>query len=373
MKKIYLDNASTTNVSKAIIAKIKPLLDLQFGNPSSKHFLGIEAKKEVDSARKTLAEEIGVKPYEIIFTSSGTEANALAILGVARASGKKRIIISSIEHSSVYENAKLLEKEGFEVIEIPFLEKKGLDLEFLKKNIDNKTALVSVVHVNSDVGIVNDIRKIAKICNDKKVPFHADALQSFGKMKIQAKNIGIDLLSASGHKIGGPKGSAFLYVREGINIEPIFSGGKQEKGLFSGTQNVPSIVGFAEALKEYRRVDWKNIGRVRDFAEIELEKIGAKITCKNIDRGQTHIHVCFPGIDSEQLVNYLSTKGIYVSTGSACDSNKEDSRVLDKIGVEKSLQRGALRITLGKSTKKSDLTYLIVSVKNYLNRFKKRN
>ena len=370
MKEIYLDNAATTAVNKTAMEAMALYLDKEYGNPSSNHSLGLKARKTMENARKEIAKEIFVKPEEIIFTSTGTESNAIALLGVARASKKRKVIISSIEHSSIYENAQILRKEGFEVVEIPVSEKNGLDFSKLEKEIDSKTALVSIMHANSETGIINEIGRIGKICKEKNVLFHTDALQSFGKLRIQVKSLGIDLLSAASHKIGGPKGAAFLYIRNGIDIKPLYSGGGQEFGLRSGTQNVPAIVGFVVALKEYKKTDWTEVEKIRNVLEKRLEELGGRITGKRLNRLPTHIHVCFKKINGDEIVNYLSTKGIYCSTGSACDSNKKERRILDNLGISKEYAKGVVRFSLGAETTKKDIETTIKEVKNFLNRFK---
>lgn len=376
MKGIYLDNAASMPMPKGAIKKISEANAKFYANPFSLHAEGINALKALTEAKKILASEMGVRVEEITLTSGGTESNAMAILGVARAQkshGKRKILISSIEHSSAYENAKKLESEGFIVKEIPVSENEGLDISYLEREADASVAIVSIMSVNSDTGMINDIPGIAKVCKQKGAILHIDHSQGFGKIALQPKSLGVDLLTADAHKIGGPKGIGFLYAREGLAIEPLFRGGEKKGARRAGTENTAGAIGFAAALKEYKKTRWKSVEASRNALQEELENLGARITAKNARRAPTHLHVCFGGLNGEEIANYLSTKQVYCSTGSACDSDKEEKRILDNLGIPAEYLQGALRFTLARPLAKKEINKVTREIKTFLNRFKKTN
>ena len=366
-KIIYLDNSATTPVFKEVSAEIKKYLTAEYGNPSSEHELGEKAKLALNESRKKLASEIGAKPSEIVFTSGGTESNNLAIFGVSKANPqKKKIIISCIEHSSIRKPALELKKHGHEIIEINVNKEGLLNLEELEKNIDEKTLLVSIIHCNNEIGVLQDLKKIGEICKKKNVLFHTDAVQSFGKEKINVHESKIDLLSASAHKIGGPKGVGFLFVREGINIKPLFYGGEQERGLRPGTENLSSIAGFAKALEIIKKYDFEKIRQLRDYFILELEKMGGKLNGSKEKRAWNNVNVSFP-FDAERAIIKLSQKGIYCSTKSACLSKqKEESHVLKSICLNKKEIQGSIRFGLFVNTKKIEIDCVLKEIKNLL-------
>ena len=366
-KIIYLDNSATTPVFKEVSAEIKKYLTAEYGNPSSEHELGEKAKLVLNESRKKLALEIGAKPNEIIFTSGGTESNNLAIFGILKANPqKKKIIISCIEHSSIKKPALELKKHGYEIIEINVNKEGLLNLEELEKNIDEKTLLVSIIHCNNEIGVLQDLKKIGELCKKKNVLFHTDAVQSFGKEKINVHESKIDLLSASAHKIGGPKGVGFLFVREGINIKPLFYGGEQERGLRPGTENLPSIAGFAKALEIIKKYDFEKIRQLRDYFILELEKMGGKLNGSKEKRAWNNVNVSFP-FDAERAIIKLSQKGIYCSTKSACLSKqKEESHVLKSICLNKKEIQGSIRFGLFVNTKKIEIDCVLKEIKNLL-------
>jgi len=365
MKKIiYLDNAATTKVYPEVAEEMKKYLTEEYGNPSSIHSLGDRAAEAIKIAREKIAKEIGAKPWEIIFTSSGTEANNLVINGLGIANPKKKkIIISSIEHPSVSEACKFLLKWGYKIVEIP-VDKEGIvDLKRLEKEIDDQTLLVSVMHVNNEIGTMQDIKRIGEICKQKRVYFHTDAVQSFAKLNIDVSNMKIDLLSASGHKIGGPKGIGFLYIGEGIKISPIAVGGGQERGFRSGTENVPGIMGLAKALELAKKVNKDKIIKLRYALIFELEKIGGKINGSKTKRIYNNVNVSFSGIEGDTAVVYLSEKGIICSTGSACKSKQlKESHVLAALGLTKKEISGSLRFTLNEDISEKDINYIVSEV-----------
>lgn len=359
MKPIYLDNAATTKTDERVMKEMLFCLKEGYGNPSSAHFLGEKARELIDEARKSISMSINAKPEEIIFTSGATESNNLAILGVAKANPSKRtIIISDIEHPSVIQPCEYLAKVGYKIVKLKTYDEGIIKLNDLNKSIiDNKDILlVSIMHVNNIIGTIQPIYEIAELCKSKGVLFHTDAVQSFGKIDIDVTK-GIDLLSASGHKIGGPKGSGIIYIKSGIKVEPLIYGGGQEKGLRSGTENVPAIVGFAKALEIIKKVDKKKIKILRDKLISELENLGGKINGSKEERIYNNANVSFD-IDSDLLVQYLSDKGIYVSSGSACESKKEMA------------ENGGIRIVLNEETTDKDIRTIIRFVKTALRKLK---
>ncbi|MBI2452259.1 cysteine desulfurase [Candidatus Pacearchaeota archaeon] len=378
MKPLYLDNAATTRVDKKVVKEMENYFLENFGNPSSLHELGEKAKNAINDARKILCLEINAKPWEIYFTSSGTEANNLAIQGLARASQKKKkIIISEIEHPSVLEPCKFLQSQGFQLIKIPVNHEGLINMQFLKKQLEKNSKeilLVSVMQVNNIIGTLQDIEKIGILCNQFNVLFHTDAVQSFGKLNIDVKKFNISLLSASAHKINGPKGTGFLYISEKIKISPLIFGGGQEKDLRSGTENVPAIIGFAKALELYKKINKNKILKLRSTLITKLEKIGGKINGSKENRIFNNIHVSFPNyqnLESDYLVTFLSQRKIYVSAGSACDSNKEkEDHVLKAIGLNSKEAKSSIRITINENLKEKDVDYVIREIKKALRIFK---
>jgi len=368
MKEIYLDNSATTKMKTKVVETMKKSLTKNYGNPSSLHKLGERTLKSMNGVREELAREIGAKSSEIIFTSGGTESNNLAIQGLARAnSKKKKIIISSIEHPSVTETCKFMKSQGYKIVKIS-VDKEGiLDIEQLEKKIDKNTLLVSVMHVNNVFGTIQDLNKIGKICKRKKVYFHTDAVQSFGKLEINVRNMNLDLLSSSAHKIGGPKGIGFLYIKEGTRINSLFFGGGQERNLRTGTENVSGIAGFGKALELEKEIDKFRIVKLRNKLIDELENLGGKINGSKKRRIFDNVHVSFEGIDSENLVYYLSEKGIYVSVGSACEGKKKkESGILKSLGLDKKEIKGSLRLSLGGKTTGKDIRKVVKEIVRYL-------
>jgi cysteine desulfurase len=362
MKEIYMDCGSTTSVYSEVAEEMKKVFLEEYGNPSSTHEKGEKAFKLISDVRKKIAREIGCKSYEIIFTSGGTEGNNLALKGV----GKKKIFVSEVEHPSVFEVAHFL-KRDCEIFKIPVDEKGFVSLDFIDKNVDGNS-LVSVMHVNNIFGTINNLRDIGRICKKKKAVFHSDCVQSFGKLKIDVNDWGIDLLTGSGHKIGGPKGIGFLYVKNGIRIEPIIQGGGQEKGIRSGTENVGGIVGFGKALEILEKVDWKKVSEKRDKIIFELEKLGGKINgALSKNRIYGNVHVSFLGKNSDKIILKLSERGIYISSGSACENKKKkDERVLRGIGMGKKEIEGSLRISIDEKINEEDVNLFIKELKKLL-------
>lgn len=364
---IYLDNNSTTQLDPSVFEVMKPYFIAKFGNPSSNHSLGKEAKDAVEEARATIAKILNTSPNEIIFTSSATEANNLAIKGVARQFKTKgnHIITCMTEHKSVLEPCQTLRKEGFEVTFLP-VERDGLiDLKLLKHSIKKETILISIMHVNNEIGVIQPIEEIGRIAKEHKIIFHTDAAQSCGKFEIDVQKIGCDLLTISGHKMHGPKGVAALYVRKfapRVKIKPLIEGGGQENSLRAGTINVPLVIGLAKALEI----------SIKEIAEQErIFKLREDLR-KHIINNLDHIHVngsvdkriagnlsiSFGYIEGESLVKKLNENGVIVSTGSACsEAILETSHVLKALGLSEDLIHNTIRFGLSRFNTQKDVQY----------------
>jgi len=368
----YLDNAAATKVAEEVLDEMLPYFSKKYGNASSLHKLGREAKKAIEDAREKIAEHINCKKEEIIFTASGTEADNLAIKGLALAyPEKKHIITSKIEHAAVLETCKFLEKQGYEVDYIG-VDKNGIvKIEDVKKAIREDTLIVSIMHVNNEIGTIQPIEEIAEICRSNEVFFHTDAVQSFGKLKIDARNF--DLLSASGHKINGPKGIGLLYVRDGVKIVPLLHGGGHERGLRSGTENVPGIVGMAKAVELADKIDKKEIKKIRDsIFEKLLEINGVRINGSREKRIYNNINISVRGIEGESLLMMLDRKKLFASTGSACSSHSlKGSHVLSALGIGEEEIHSSLRITLGNDFKEKNINRVICIIKDSINKLRK--
>jgi len=346
-KLIYLDNAATTPLDESLVKKTHKLISTSYGNPSSIHQIGKLARQSLEKARKNIADSIGADPEEVIFTSGGTESNNLAIKGFAEANPeKKHIICSMIEHPSVIEVCRELEKKGYSVDYIS-VDKNGIvDLDELKQRINSNTLLVSIMHVNNEIGTIQPIEEIGKICKSRNIPFHTDVVQSFGKLKIDVKKTNISMLSASGHKLNAPKGIGILYINKNLKIKPLFDGGGQEKNLRSGTENTMGAIFLASALGIKRPTN--KILKSRNQLIKELLKIkGAILNGDSEKRIPNNINISFYGIEGESLSLMLDKEGICVSTGSACSSHKlQESHVLKAIGVDPLYIHGSIRLSL---------------------------
>ncbi|MCW1296945.1 MAG: cysteine desulfurase NifS [Candidatus Parvarchaeota archaeon] len=366
MRRIYLDHAATTPVDKRVLKAMLPYFSEKFGNASSLHSFGREANEAIEKAREKIASLINAQKEEIYFTSGGTESNNLAIKGVAFANRErgKHIITSKIEHHAVLNVCEWLEKQGFEITYLPVDKYGFIELDKLEKAIRKDTILVSIMHANNEIGTIEPIEEIGKICRKKGVYFHTDAVQSVGKIPVDVEKMNVDLLSISSHKIYGPKGVGALYVRDGVKIETIQHGGGHEKGLRSGTENVAGIVGFGEACylagKEMKREILKQT-KLRDYLIKNVLKIKySRLNGHPIKRLPNNANFCFKFIEGESLVFQLDTRGIAASTGSACSSKSlEPSHVLTAIGLKPHEAHGSLRLTLGKENTKKEIDYVI--------------
>ena len=371
-KTYYFDYAATTPVDKRVLEAMMPYFSEEFANPSSIHTPGMNASEAVEKSRKIIADYLGVSPSEIFFTSSATESNNWALKGItAKAEGnKKKIIISPIEHHCVLNTAKYLSKNGFELVEAPVDKEGTVDVKKLEKLIDDKTLIVSIMHSNNEIGTVEPIKEIGKICHEKGVIFHTDAVQSFGKLPLNVKEMNVDLLTASSHKIYGPKGTAILYIKKGTQITPLLHGGGQELDKRSSTLNVPGIVGMGKAteicVKEMDK-EGKRESKLRDkmikFIEDKIPNSHLNGPALGKPRLCNNINVRFDFIEGESLLVELDSHGIAVSTSSACSSPKlEASHVLMALGISKGDAHGTIRVTIGRFTTEKDVEYFLTTL-----------
>ncbi|TSA34872.1 MAG: cysteine desulfurase [Porphyromonadaceae bacterium] len=368
-QRIYLDNAATTCIDKRVLETMMPYFSDFYGNPSSLHTLGAQAKEILDQSRLNIANCIGAEPDEIIFTSGGTEANNFAVKGIAFANRYKgnHIIVSAIEHDCILNSCKWLEEQGFFITNLPVDNFGLVDIETLKRVINPRTILVSVMYANNEIGTIEPVEEIGKICRQHNIYFHSDACQSFGKVPIDVNQANIDLLTINSHKIYGPKGVGALYIRKGTNITPLLHGGGQEAGYRSSTENIPGIAGFAKAAElcmlematEMQKVTkLRNI--LTDFLFSNYENV--YINGHAEKRLPGHLSFSFHGMEGEtiRLLFLLDEMGIAVSAGSACSSNHggNASHVLQAIGLSPFEARGAIRVSFGRFTTKKDIDAL---------------
>ena len=366
---IYLDNAASTPIHDQVLQEMLPYLQEQFGNPSSIHRLGRTAHRAIEKARKQIATLINANPNEILLTSGGTESNNSAIFGVANSSDKKHIVTSSIEHEAVLEPCKQLEKMGFDVTYVP-VDRDGLiDPLNVANSISSKTCLVSIMYANNEIGTIQPIENISKICNEKNVLFHCDAIQAIGKVKVDVKALGIDLLSISSHKINGPKGVGALYIKDKTQINPYILGGGQENGLRSGTENVAGIVGFGKACQIAHEKLYENILHMKKLQKSLIDKILIEIPKVRLNghaekRIPNNLHMTFFGVNGEDLIIKLDENGIASSTGSACSVKiQKESHVLKSMGFSYDEISGSLRLTLGITNTDSEITKTVEILK----------
>lgn len=365
----YLDNSATTSCSKAATEKMVELLTQDYGNPSSMHMKGVIAEKYITEAKKKIAKTLKVEEKELIFTSGGTESNNLAIIGSALANKRAgmHVITTSIEHASVTNPFIWLSENGFEVTYLGVDAYGQVKMEELKNAIRPDTILVSVMHVNNEIGALQPIEEIGKLIKavNPKCLFHVDAIQSYGKITILPKKWSVDMLSVSGHKIHGPKGSGFLFIKDKTKVKPLIHGGGQQKGMRSGTENVPAIAGLAVAAEEmYQSLEENrnHLFALRDYFIEEVEKLdGVSVNGKKDHDSAPHIvSVSIEGVRAEVILHTLEDRNIYVSAGSACASNKPAiSSTLQSIGLKKELLDSTVRFSFSIHTTKEELDYAL--------------
>jgi cysteine desulfurase len=381
---IYLDHAASTPVLQEIINEMLPYLGNLYGNPSSIHTYGIKSKIAIQIARKRVAMLIGSKPSEIFFTSGGTESDNLALKGLCKSienyqNRKNHIITSSIEHDAILETCRYLEKDGFTVTYLKVDTDGIIDKTELKNNLNEKTALVSIMLANNEIGVIQPIKELTEIVHNfsKMIIFHSDAVQAVGKIPINVKEFDLDSLSLSSHKINGPKGVGALYVREKVKFEPLIQGGGQESTIRSGTENVPGIVGLGKASEISMlnlKVNSQYLYYLRDHLIKRInEEIGDKILNGSIEhRLPNNVNFTFLGLNGEDLLTKLDEDGVLVSTGSACSANRQqESHVLKAIGLNHEEISGSIRITLGIQNTIDDLEKTVIVLKNRITELRK--
>ena len=352
---IYLDNAASTQIHKDVLNEMLPFLSEQYGNPSSIHKLGRVANKAIQNARKQIANLINAQSDEIFFTSGGTESNNIALYGFAHAKKRNHVITSSIEHEAILEPCKKLEKDGFAVSYLPVSSDGLVSIQDVKNAITKDTCLVSIMFANNEVGTVQPIKEISKICNEKQIPFHSDAVQAVGKTPIDVKDLELSAMSISSHKINGPKGIGALYIKKGVKIEPFILGGGQENGMRSGTENVASIVGFGKSCELAKENLQQNIMHLKSLRDSLVSQTISEIPHVSFNghpqrRIPNNAHFTFLGVNGEDLIIKLDENGVAASTGSACSVKvQKASHVLKAMGFSHEQIAGSLRLTVGLS------------------------
>ncbi len=404
-KTIYADNSATTKVRDEVAEVMLTVLKEDYGNPSSIHQYGRKAKSCLEEARNNISSLLNSDEKQILFTSGGTESNNLVIFGISKMweegafkAKEKHIMTTKTEHPSIKEPLEYLENKGWNITWLNVNNEGFIDLEELKAKISSKTLLVSIIHANNEIGTIQDLKTISKICKENNVFFHTDAVQSFGKLPFDLSTLNIDFMSISGHKIYGPKGTGVLYIKSINNLPPIFIGGGQERNLRSGTENLAGIVGFGTAAKLLNKEIIPNAQKLRKL-QIELmekfsnlnnilitgpglEKVRQNIPIETFSfRLPGHISICCKGIEGESLVLQLDLNGIAVSSGSACSSNDSSdsksvirpSHVLQACDIPKDYIKGSLRITLGKDNSKEEILQIFETTHNIIENIRKKN
>lgn len=377
----YFDNSATTKVFDCVRDIVIKTMTEDYGNAASKHRKGVEAERYIRDARSTIAKSLKVQEKEIVFTSGGSESNNMALIGGAMANRRRgsHIISTNVEHSSVYNTLEFLREQGFEVTYLPVDKHGHISLSQLKDSLRRDTILVSVMYVNNEVGSVEPVEEISKIIkeNQPETLFHVDGIQAYGKYEIRPKRQGIDLLSVSGHKLHGPKGVGFLYINERAKVRPLIYGGGQQKGMRSGTENVPGVAGLGAAVQEMYRNHRDKVDYLYGLKDYFMERIQEVEGCvvnsqPGRDSAPQIVSVSFEGIRSEVLLHALEEKGIYVSSGSACSSNHPGlSGTLKGIGVKPEYLDATLRFSFGMFNKKEEIDYAMEVLKELLPRLRR--
>lgn len=375
---IYLDHAATTAVAPQVLEEMLPYFCEQYGNASTMYSLGTRSKKAVNDGKRALAGMLHADMEEIYFTSGGTESDNWAIRGVAEGYAHKgrHIITTQIEHHGVLHPCQYLEKQGYRVTYLKVDAKGFVSLEELQAAICPDTILISVMFANNEVGVLQPIEEIGRLARERGILFHTDAVQAFGHLDINVRELGIDLLSASGHKINGPKGIGFLYVSKNVKLPPLLHGGAQERGLRAGTENVPGIVGLVKAAQLWQKEQMVRIERERELQAYLLQRLQAEIPhcIVNGDLEQRlpgNVHVSFPGIEGESLLIMLDMKGICASSGSACTTGaRKPSHVLMAMGLSEQEARGSLRLTLSWENTREELEETVQAIKEIVARLR---
>ena len=375
---MYLDNSATTQVSEEVFEEMEPYFMEEFGNPSTLYKIGRESKKALNLARQRVADAINAKPDEIIFTSGGSESDNLAIKGIAFKflNQGKHIITTEIEHPAVKDTLNFLESFDFKVTYLPVYENGIIKIEDLKEAITPETVLITIMHGNNEIGTIQPIEEIGKIAREKGIIFHTDAVQTFGKIEVDVEKLNVDLLSLSSHKINGPKGVGAIYIKKGVRLVPLIHGGGQERGIRSGTENVPGIVGFGKACElAASQLDehYEKLASIRDeLIEKVLTTIPEAYLNGDEEKRLPNVVNCrFKAIEGESLILLLDAKGYQASTGSACSSNKlEASPVLTSLGLDPVDVHGSLRVSLAPESDEFDVDEFVATIQEAVARLR---
>ncbi len=384
MKQIYFDNAASTRVDDEVVRAMEPYFTEKYGNASSVHEMGQEAKKALEDSRKTIAKALGAKADGVYFTSGGTEANNFALKGLfwqqlKNKTGKNHIITTKIEHDCVLNTCKWLETQGAEVTYLDVDKEGFVNPSDVENAITDKTFLVTIIHGNNEIGTIQDIEAIGKICKARGVLFHADACQSFSKTPLDVKKQNLDLVTLNAHKIHGPKGVGALYIRKGVDIVPLFHGGGHESGLRSGTENISGIVGFAKAAEIANRKHVEQMTKLRDMMILGLLKIpGVKLNGpqpaekgKEDKRLCNNVNISFENVEGEVVGGYLENFGIFTSTGSACMSHSKSgiSHVLKALGHSDEQAADSIRVSISRFTTEEEVDFFLEKIEKVLGKF----
>ena len=374
-KMIYLDNAATTRTAPEVVEAMLPYFSEFYGNASTVYEFGGKSREAVSEAREIIAKAIGARDNEIYFTAGGSEADNWAIKATAEAYKEKgkHIITSKIEHHAVLHTCQWLEQNGYEVTYLDVDEFGVVKLEELKKAIRPDTILISIMFANNEIGTIEPVAEIGKIAREHGILFHTDAVQAFGQVPIDVDELNIDMLSSSGHKLNGPKGIGFLYIRKGVKIRSFVHGGAQERKRRAGTENVPGIVGFGKAVELAMAGMKERTGKERELRDYLMERVMkevpyTRVNGDRLNRLPNNVNFCFQFVEGESLLIMLDMKGICGSSGSACTSGSLDpSHVLLAIGLPHEIAHGSLRLTLGEDTTKEDIDYTVEAIKEIVN------
>ncbi|MBS6251629.1 MAG: cysteine desulfurase NifS [Clostridia bacterium] len=377
----YFDNAATTKVKEEVLKEMFPYFSVEYGNPSSMYSIGRSSRRAIETARKRVAELINCKPKEIYFTSCGSESDNMALKGIAYANKEKgnHIITSKIEHPAILNSCKTLEKQGYRITYLNVDEEGNIDISELENSINEDTILISIMFANNEIGTIEPIEQISKIAKKHNIIFHTDAVQACGNIKIDVKDMGIDMLSLSGHKINAPKGVGALYIREGIEFDRFLDGGHQEKNKRAGTENVAEIVGLGKACEIAKNNLESHINKLKELRDFYINQVEEKI--ENIklngprdNRLPGNANISFKGVNGSELLLKLDEKGICASAGSACSTGSNSpSHVLTSIGLDSKMADGTLRVTFCEENSKEDVEYLVENLKNIVRELRKKS
>ncbi len=377
----YFDNAATTKVKEEVLKEMFPYFSVEYGNPSSMYSIGRSSRRAIETARKRVAELINCKPKEIYFTSCGSESDNMALKGIAYANKEKgnHIITSKIEHPAILNSCKTLEKQGYRITYLNVDEEGNIDISELENSINEDTILISIMFANNEIGTIEPIEQISKIAKKHNIIFHTDAVQACGNIKIDVKDMGIDMLSLSGHKINAPKGVGALYVREGIEFDRFLDGGHQEKNKRAGTENVAEIVGLGKACEIAKNNLESHINKLKELRDFYINQVEEKI--ENIklngprdNRLPGNANISFKGVNGSELLLKLDEKGICASAGSACSTGSNSpSHVLTSIGLDSKMADGTLRVTFCEENSKEDVEYLVENLEDIVTELRKKS